>query len=243
MNQTNNTLKLQNVSIGHTGNVLIENISLQIQAPCLIGLIGNNGCGKTTLLKTISGLQKRITGNISFKEQEISALSNKEVSKIITFGFAFNSSTFPISVYELVSMGRYPYINNMATLSEADHKIVVAAIDALGIFYLKDKLITAISEGERQKAYIAKALAQQTPVLLLDEPTAFLDYTSKKQFFKTIKENVAAQNVITIVSSHDIDFLSRNADYLIMIQDDKKVEFEKTEAIMTTNYFSTHFNY
>jgi len=243
LNQTNNTLKLQNVSIGHTGNVLIENISLQIQAPCLIGLIGNNGCGKTTLLKTISGLQKRITGNISFKEQEISALSNKEVSKIITFGFAFNSSTFPISVYELVSMGRYPYINNMATLSEADHKIVVAAIDALGIFYLKDKLITAISEGERQKAYIAKALAQQTPVLLLDEPTAFLDYTSKKQFFKTIKENVAAQNVITIVSSHDIDFLSRNADYLIMIQDDKKVEFEKTEAIMTTNYFSTHFNY
>lgn len=243
MNQTNNTLKLQNLSIGHTGNVLIENISLQIQAPCLIGLIGNNGCGKTTLLKTISGLQKRITGNISFKEQEISALSNKEVSKIITFGFAFNSSAFPISVYELVSMGRYPYINNMATLSEADHKIVVTAIDALGIFYLKDKLITAISEGERQKAYIAKALAQQTPVLLLDEPTAFLDYTSKKQFFKTIKENVAAQNVITIVSSHDIDFLSRNADYLIMIQDDKKVEFEKTEAIMTTNYFSTHFNY
>jgi len=243
LNQTNNTLKLQNLSIGHTGNVLIENISLQIQAPCLIGLIGNNGCGKTTLLKTISGLQKRITGNISFKEQEISALSNKEVSKIITFGFAFNSSAFPISVYELVSMGRYPYINNMATLSEADHKIVVTAIDALGIFYLKDKLITAISEGERQKAYIAKALAQQTPVLLLDEPTAFLDYTSKKQFFKTIKENVAAQNVITIVSSHDIDFLSRNADYLIMIQDDKKVEFEKTEAIMTTNYFSTHFNY
>ena len=243
MNQTNNTLKLQNVSIGHTGNVLIENISLQIQAPCLIGLIGNNGCGKTTLLKTISGLQKRITGNISFKEQEISALSNKEVSKIITFGFAFNSSAFPISVYELVSMGRYPYINNMATLSEADHKIIVTAIDALGIFYLKDKLITAISEGERQKAYIAKALAQQTLVLLLDEPTAFLDYTSKKQFFKTIKENVAAQNVITIVSSHDIDFLSRNADYLIMIQDDKTVAFDKTETIMRSNYYAKHFNY
>jgi len=243
LNQTSNTLKLQNLSIGHTGNVLIENISLQIQAPCLIGLIGNNGCGKTTLLKTISGLQKKIAGNISYEEQEISVLSNKEVSKIITFGFAFNNSTFPISVYELVSMGRYPYVNNMATLSEADHKIVLEAVDILGILYLKDKLITAISEGERQKAYIAKALAQQTPVLLLDEPTAFLDYTSKKRFFKTIKENVAAQNVITIVSSHDIDFLSRNADYLIMMQDDKKVEFEKTEAIVCTNYFNTHFNY
>ncbi|HXU27293.1 MAG TPA: ABC transporter ATP-binding protein, partial [Bacteroidia bacterium] len=184
-----------------------------------------------------------IAGEISYNGQEISTLSNKELSKIITFGFAFNNSTFPISVYELVSMGRYPYINNMATLMEADHKIVLEAIDTLGIFYLKDKLITSISEGERQKAYIAKALAQQTPVLLLDEPTAFLDYTSKKQFFKTIKENVISKNVITIVSSHDIDFLSRNADYLIMIQDDKKVEFDKTEAIVRTNYFGTHFNY
>jgi len=243
LNQTQNTLELQNISIGHAGHALIENISLQIKAPCLIGLIGNNGCGKTTLLKTLSGLQKKITGDIFYKGQEISILSNKELSKIITFGFAFNSNTFPISVYELVSMGRYPYINNMATLTKADYKIVLEAIDILGILYLKDKLITAISEGERQKAYIAKALAQQTPVLLLDEPTAFLDYTSKKQFFKTVKENVVAQNVITIVSSHDIDFLSRNADYLIMIQDDKTVVFDKTETIMRSNYYGRHFNY
>ena len=243
MSQVTNTFELQKISVGHAGHPLIENISLQIQSPCLIGLIGNNGCGKTTLLKTISGLQKKLAGNISYKGQEISTHSNKEISTLITFGFAFNANTFPISVYELVSMGRYPYINNMATLSEADHKIVLEAIDTLGIFYLKDKLITAISEGERQKAYIAKALAQQTPILLLDEPTAFLDYTSKKQFFKTAKENVVTQNVITIVSSHDIDFLSRNADYLIMIQDDKKIEFEKTETIMRTNYFSAHFNY
>jgi cobalamin transport system ATP-binding protein len=243
LNQTDNTLCLQNISIGHAEHALIENISLQIQTPCLVGLIGNNGCGKTTLLKTLSGLQKKITGSILYKEQEISSFSNKELSKIITFCFAFNSSTFPISVYELVSMGRYPYINNMATLTEADHKIVLDAISTLGILYLKDKLITSISEGERQKAYIAKALAQQTPILLLDEPTAFLDYTSKKQFFKTVKENVTTKNVITIVSSHDIDFLSRNADYIIMIQDDRKVEFEKTETIMRSNYYGAHFNY
>jgi len=243
LSQATNTFELQNISIGHAGHALIEDISLQIQSPCLVGLIGNNGCGKTTLLKTISGLQKKIDGNISYKGQEISKLANKELSKIVTFGFAFNSSTFPISVYELVSMGRYPYINNMATLTETDHKIVLQAIDALGIFYLKDKLITSISEGERQKAYIAKAFAQQTPVLLLDEPTAFLDYTSKKQFFKTIKESVIAKNIITIVSSHDIDFLSRNADYLIMIQDDKKVGFDKTPTIMSSHYYAEHFNY
>ncbi len=243
MNNLTNTLQLKNISIGHANNVLIENISLNIEAPCLVGLIGNNGCGKTTLLKTISGLQKKLRGHISFKEQEISSLTNKEISKIITFGFAFNSNTFPISVYELVSMGRYPYLNNMATLTDADNKIILEAISTIGISHLKDKLITSISDGERQKAYIAKALAQQTPILLLDEPTAFLDYTSKKYFFKTVKENTIAKNSITIISSHDIDFLSRNADYLLMIQDDKKVVFEKTETVVETDYFKTHFNY
>lgn len=243
LNETQHTFQLKNISIGHANNVLIENISFNIQAPCLVGLIGNNGCGKTTLLKTISGLQKKMAGNISYKEKEISELTNKEISKIITFGFAFNGNTFPISVYELVSMGRYPYLNNMATLTEADHKIILEAISTLGVSHLKDKLITSISDGERQKAYIAKALAQQTPVLLLDEPTAFLDYTSKKYFFKTIKENAVVRNIITIISSHDIDFLSRNADYLLMIQDDKKVVFEKTATVIETNYFKTHFNY
>ncbi|HKC67774.1 MAG TPA: ABC transporter ATP-binding protein [Bacteroidia bacterium] len=243
MNQTNDTFSLQSLSIGYAGHALIENVSLQIQSPCLVGLIGNNGCGKTTLLKTISGLQKKIAGAVFYKGQDISVLTNKEISQLITFGFAFNSNTFPISVYELVSMGRYPYINSMATLTKTDHQIISDAIYTLGIPHLKDKLITAISEGERQKAYIAKALAQQTPVLLLDEPTAFLDYTSKKQFFKTIKENVVAKNNITIVSSHDIDFLSRNADYLIMIHDDKTVEFDKTETIVRSHYYSAHFNY
>ena len=243
MSEIQNTFQLTNISIGHSANVLIENISINIPAPCLVGLIGNNGCGKTTFLKTISGLQKKIAGSISYKEKEITTLANKEISKIITFGFAFNSNTFPISVYELISMGRYPYLNNMATLTETDNAIVLEVINTMGITHLKNKLITSISDGERQKSYIAKALAQQTPILLLDEPTAFLDYTSKKYFFKTIKENAVAKNVITIISSHDIDFLSRNTDYLLMIQDDKKVLFERTEIIIQTDYFKQHFNY
>ena len=243
MSNTTNILQLANLSIGYQNEILIHNISLSIQGPCLVGLIGNNGSGKTTLLKTISGLQKKIVGNVSYKEQEISALSNKEMAKIITFSFAFNSNTFPISVYELVGMGRYPYINNMATLTHADEEVILESISTLGITNLKNKLITAISDGERQKAYIAKAMAQQTPVLLLDEPTAFLDYTSKKHFFKTIKENTIKQNNITVISSHDIDFLTRHADYLMMIQDDKRVVFEKTEVVMRTDYFGMHFNY
>jgi cobalamin transport system ATP-binding protein len=243
LSEPTHSFQLKNVSIGYQHKLLIENISINLQSPCLVGLIGNNGCGKTTLLKTISGLQKELAGTIYYKDCEISNLNNKERAKIITFGFAFNSGAFPISVFELVSMGRYPYLNNMATLHATDNQLIEEAISTVGITHLKDKLITAISDGERQKAYIAKALAQQTPVLLLDEPTAFLDYTSKKNFFKTIKETTLKENKVTIISSHDIDFLIRNADYLIMIQDDKKVEFDKTDSIVKSTYFSTHFNY
>lgn len=243
LSQNTNTLRLQNLSIGHSSQVLIINISLKIQSPALVGLIGNNGSGKTTLLKTISGLQNKIEGTVFYNEQNVSELSSKQLSKVVAFSLAFNNYTFPISIYELVSMGRYPYLNNMATLAEADHKIILEAITNMGIAHLKDKLITEISEGERQKAFIAKTLVQQTPVILLDEPTAFLDYTSKKHFFKTIREIAAAKNLIAIISSHDIDFLSRNADYLLMIQDDKNIAFEKTDAIMCTNYYNAHFNY
>ncbi|HEX7415457.1 MAG TPA: ABC transporter ATP-binding protein [Bacteroidia bacterium] len=243
MSESTYSFQLKNVSIGYHRAALLENISINLQAPCLIGLIGNNGCGKTTLLKTISGLQKELAGTIHYKEKEISTLHNKERSKIISFGFAYNSIIFPISVFELVGMGRYPYLNNMASLQPTDNQLILEAINRLGIIHLKDKLITAISDGERQKAYIAKAFAQQTPILLLDEPTAFLDYTSKKNFFKTIKENTLKEDKITIISSHDIDFLTRNADYLLMIQDDRKVEFDKTETIAKTSYFNTHFNY
>jgi iron complex transport system ATP-binding protein len=244
LNKTQHTLCLQNVSIGNTEtDVLIENININIESPCLIGLIGNNGCGKTTLLKTMSGLQKKISGIISYNEKEITSFTNKELSKIITFGFAFAGATFPMGVYELVAMGRYPYLNNMASLNEADNAIVLEAINTTGIFHLKDKLITAISDGERQKAYIAKALAQQTPVLLLDEPTAFLDYTSKKHFFKTVKENTVKRNTITIISSHDIDFLIRNTDYLWMIQGDKQALFDSTEQVVQSDYFKANFNY
>ena len=243
MSELIHSLQLKDISIGHDTNALTEAISVNIKAPCLVGLIGNNGCGKTTLLKTISGLQKKKAGTVLFGERDISGLNNKDLSKIITFGFAFNHVAFPIRVFELVSMGRYPYLNNIATLLAEDYRIISEAIHTVGITHKKDELITSISDGERQKAYIAKALAQQTPVLLLDEPTAFLDYTSKKQFFKTIKEDAVKHAKITIISSHDIDFLTRNADYLLMMQDDKKVRFDTTEHIVSTDYFNANFNY
>jgi iron complex transport system ATP-binding protein len=238
-----NSFQFKNLSVGYSHKPLIENISLQVQSPCLVGLIGNNGIGKTTLLKTICGLQPKISGSVLYNQQEITTLTNKELSTLLSFGFSSANYTFPVSVFELVSMGRYPYLNNMASLTNTDKEIILQFIETLAISHLKDKLITQISDGERQKATIAKVLAQLTPVLLLDEPTAFLDYTSKKQFFNIMKQVAQERNSIIIVSSHDIDFLTRYADYLLMITDDKKNQFDTTQNIITNNYFKQHFNY
>ena len=116
-------------------------------------------------------------------------------------------------------------------------------MEKLGITHLQDKLITSISDGERQKAFVAKTLAQQTPILLLDEPTAFLDYRSKKEFFSLMKQEAIHAKKILLISSHDIDFLIRHTDYLILIEDGGNVAFDTTEKIIQSPYFETHFTY
>ena len=240
MKPQNHILQLQNLSVGYS-KPLLQNVSVSFASPCLVGIIGNNGKGKTTLLKNLSGLQKPLSGQILFNDKNIFDLSAAERSKIDSLCFASNYITFPISVYELVSMGRYPYNNHWAGLSKDDEKIIDGAIDLCGIKNLQHNFVTSLSDGERQKTFIAKTLAQQTPVILFDEPSAFLDYASKKHFFQTMKEIATEQQKIILISSHDIDFLTAYADNLLMIEEDESVLYGSTNQIMQTEYFNTHF--
>ena len=198
----------QNYSIGYDEPVL-QNISLKFSSPGVIGIIGNNGKGKTTLLKSLCGLHKPASGKIIFNGRDIYAVANAERARIIGLNFSSNHISFPISVYELVSMGRYPYTNHWAGLSENDRIIIEEALELCMVKEFKDKFITALSDGEKQKVFIAKLIAQQTPVMLFDEPTAFLDYSSKKYFFQLMKRIAVEQQKIILISSHDIDFLTR----------------------------------
>ncbi len=234
------TLTLENLTIGYH-NPLLQNISLTLKSGRITGIIGNNGKGKTTLLKSIAGLQKPLFGQILFDDKNIFDLTAQERSKIVSMSFASNYITFPISVFELVSMGRYPYTNHWAGLSDVDEKIISDAIDLCGINDLQNKFVTSLSDGERQKAFIAKTIAQQSPMLLFDEPTAFLDYTSKKQFFSKMMTLAAEQNKIILICSHDIDFLSVYAADLLMIENGEGVLFNSSENIMQTEYFKLYF--
>jgi iron complex transport system ATP-binding protein len=235
-----NIFQAQNYSVGYEEPVL-QDISLKFSSPGVIGIIGNNGKGKTTLLKSLCGLLKPSGGKIIFNDTDIYSVTNAERAKLISLNFSSNNVSFPISVYELVSMGRYPYTNHWAGLNQNDKKIIDEALELCQVKQFKDKFITGLSDGEKQKVFIAKLIAQQTPIMLFDEPTAFLDYSSKKYYFQLMKKIATEQQKIILISSHDIDFLTAYTDELVMIEDDETVVCGTTNEIMKSDYFKAHF--
>ena len=239
-NLQSHIVSLRNLSIGYE-KPLLQNVSIDFPSTGFVGIIGNNGKGKTTLLKSISGLQEPLSGKILYSGKNIFDLTVADRSKLVSFSFASNQISFPVSVLELVAMGRYPYTNHWASLSQEDEKIVSHAMEICGIKNLQNNFVTGLSDGERQKAFIAKSLAQQTHVMLFDEPTAFLDYTSKKHFFQTMQRMAQEEQKLILISSHDIDFLTAYADNLLMIQENETIFYNTTPQIMQTEYFKGHF--
>lgn len=240
MNSNGYILRLDDLSVGYD-KPLLKHISLRFTAPMVIGLIGNNGKGKTTLLRSLSGLHRPDTGKILLNEADVYGLTSAGRSRLISLNFSSNHISFPVSVFELVSMGRYPYNNHWAGLTENDRLIIENALEQCQALQFKEKPVTSLSDGERQKVFIAKSIAQQTPVMLFDEPTAFLDYASKKHFFQVMKKLAEDQERIIVISSHDIDFLTAYADNLLMIGNEETVLFGSTEDISQTTYFKDHF--
>jgi iron complex transport system ATP-binding protein len=232
-------LELRHLSVGY-GEPLLRNLSATF-GNGITGIIGNNGKGKTTLLKSLAGLVRPLAGSVHFDERELSGLPHAARARTVSFNFSVNPVSFPISVQELVAMGRYPYINQWARLAREDEKIVEEALELCGIARFRANKVNALSDGERQKAFIAKSVAQQTPLMLFDEPTAFLDYSSKKDFFALLKKLAHAQHKIMLVSSHDIDFLTAYADHLLMIGDNGTTVVGEAEVVTKSSYFKTHF--
>jgi iron complex transport system ATP-binding protein len=168
-------------------------------------LIGANGKGKTTLLKSINGLQALVSGEIELDHKLTSALNHKDLSNIVAFVSSKFDGIEHLKVYDYIALGRTPYTNLFGRLSTHDHVQIANAIKTLGIEYLSDKLTTEISDGERQLCAIARALAQETPIITLDEPTAFLDYANRVKVLTMLKTLALEQQKCIVLSSHDIE--------------------------------------
>ncbi len=208
-------LHIENVSVGYHGKPILENFSLDIAPGELIGLKGRNGKGKTTLLKTICGLIPPVRGNVFFKGAIMHKMLPSDRAKCISIVLTEKILLGGITVRGLVEMGRFP--NQGRFHFSHDDGIANDCLHKLQIAELAEKPLSEISDGELQKTMIARALAQQTPIILMDEPTAFLDYVAKEELFALLSHLVSTEKISILFSSHDISAMEQFSTRIISI--------------------------
>ena len=177
-------------------------------------LLGRNGAGKSTLLRTLCGLQPSLGGEVFIGGKPLRACSPAELSSRVGVVLTDRTQAGGITVYDLVSLGRYPHTGFFGSLREADHAKVREAIAAVGLAGKEERHVAELSDGERQKAFIAKVLAQECPIILLDEPTAFLDVTSRMETMITLRRLAHREGKAILLSTHDLDTALQLADKL-----------------------------
>lgn len=210
------TIQLINLGIGymtkHGVRTVAEGINGTIRKGELTCLLGANGVGKSTLLRTLSAFQPMTAGEVLIEGHDMTSFSDKEMSRLIGVVLTEKPDVRNMRVRELVSLGRSPYTGFWGTYSKEDLKIVDEAISLVGIDTLSRRMVHTLSDGERQKVMIAKALAQQTPVIYLDEPTAFLDYPSKVEVLQLLRRISREAGKTIFLSTHDVELALQLAD-------------------------------
>lgn len=208
-------LELKDIHIGYTGKVVQAGITLSIDAGQFIALAGNNGCGKSTLLKTICGVIPLLKGTLLIDGKNVAELTAAQLASQVAVVLTDKISGFNLTAFDVVASGRIPYLNSFGFLTEEDKSIVQSSMNSIGIIELCERSYDELSDGQKQKVLIAKALAQQTSVILMDEPTAFLDYKSRVALFALLKQLSKEQGKTIVISSHDIDIMFKHVDKVI----------------------------
>jgi iron complex transport system ATP-binding protein len=188
---------------------VFQGLNASFQSGSLIGLIGDNGVGKSTLLKTLTGYLKPLHGSVLIQGENLASLSFEQKASRISIVTTEKIGGFNLTVYDVVALGRTPYVSMFGKLMPDDIAVIERSLERLGLTSLKDTLMEELSDGQRQKVMIAKSLAQETPIILLDEPTAFLDYKSKHKLFEDLKTLCTEEQKLIMVSSHDIDLMQK----------------------------------
>lgn len=209
---------------GKQAQPISQNVNLKLQTGKLIALIGINGAGKSTLIRTLSGLQPALSGEILLHQEPLSVYSAldiaQEISLVLTEKITFSQAT----VFDLVALGRQPYTNWLDQLKESDLEVIEKALKLTETESLKHKKINELSDGQLQKALIAKALAQDTTLILLDEPTSHLDLSYQVTLLKLMQKLAHHQHKCVLYSTHDIDSAIQMADEMIVLLNDKTIQ-------------------
>lgn len=221
-------VKTENLSIGYAGknafSIVASDINISLKPGKLIALIGANGIGKSTLLRTLTGIQKPISGKVFLADREIGEYNPQELSQQLSVVLTEKLPPSNLTVFELVALGRQPYTNWIGKLSQDDLSKIHHAIQLAQLGSLQNKKHYEISDGQLQKALIARALAQDTPVIVLDEPTTHLDLQHKASLFSLLKKLTLETGKSILFSTHDMDLALQLSDEIIIITPNKIVQ-------------------
>ena len=216
------TIQLKNLAIGYKGKndtkVVASDICTAINGGELTCLLGANGVGKSTLLRTLSAFQPKLEGEIDIMNREIDTYSDKELSRTIGVVLTEKCDVRNMTARELIEMGRSPYTGFWGTLHGEDREIVERSIALVKIENLADRMVHTLSDGERQKVMLARALAQQPKLLLLDEPTSSLDIQNQYQVLQIVRDICHEQHLTAIVVIHDLNLALRFCDRFVLLR-------------------------
>lgn len=208
----------KNLKVGYEDRIIIENLNLSIKQGEIVSIIGPNGCGKSTLLKTLSRMIHPIAGAVYLEGIELKQLKNKLISQKICLLSQHNQAPNDLTVEQLVYYGRLPHKKWYESKNEEDRELIEWAIEQTGLTRYKDKPIGSLSGGERQRAYIAQALCQKPTILLLDEPTTYLDISYQLELMELVQEINKKLNITVVMVLHELNQASRYSDRLVIMK-------------------------
>ena len=242
----NSVVHIQDLSIGYRNKnnetIVAQNLTVELFSGELTCLLGANGVGKSTLLRTLARQQLSIFGSIRLNNKLLSKFSIQELSQQIAIVLTEKIQLPDLTVGELVAFGRSPYTGFWGKLSSEDERRIEEALRQVNLYEMASRKILTLSDGERQKAMIAKALAQNTPIILLDEPTAFLDFPSKVEILQLLRRVSHEMQKIIFLSTHDVDFALQLADRLWLMDLDGKINTGTPQELIESGLLENFFH-
>jgi iron complex transport system ATP-binding protein len=237
-----NSIMTKKLDIAYEETLIVQNLDMQIPSGKITSIIGPNGCGKSTVLKAVGRILRPKQGMVYLSGEDIKKLSAKEIAKKMAILPQTPTAPSGLSVSELVSYGRFPHQKGFGKMSIEDKKVVKWALEVTKLIAFEHREVDTLSGGQRQRVWIAMALAQQTDLILLDEPTTYLDLAHQLEVLELLDELNKDQGCTIVMVLHDLNLAARFSDYMIALRGGDIIKYGSPEDVMTTEVLKKAFN-
>ena len=231
-------LETDSLTVGYDGKPLIHDVCLEVRRGKIVTLIGPNGSGKSTILKTIVGQLSKVSGTVLLENTPMEQRRQREIAQRMAILMTERIHPELMTCYDVVSTGRYPYTGALGLLGKEDKKIVAESLELVHGADIADRPFDAISDGQRQRILLARALCQQPEIIVLDEPTSYLDIRYKLELLTILKTMVREKNMAVLVSLHELELAQRVSDTVVCVSGDRIDRMGPPETIFTNDYIA-----